>query len=349
MSKSYFVRANSYSGMINRLDSNLQGIKKVYVLTGASSYIKSVFAGRISAYLKEHDEDVEYLFSPVSMKYYDGIILRSRGMAIIDEDCIGDNIANTDCIPINLSCCINHEVMSKIKLLTSKAVERFESVFKYYEAAKKIHDEWERIYITNMNLTRLNNFNDYTINKILNCPEKGGEGMIYERFFGCAYADGHVNYIDKLTKSISKRYFIKGRPGTGKSTFMRRFAAKAVSMGYDAEVYYCSFDPYSYDMVVIPELDVCVFDATAPHEKTPNRNTDEILDFYLHSSLEGVDEKCASELSDVKKRYTAAMAHASEEMKLAGGFYDKTDVISAENLDFEKMNNLVYSFLNEIF
>ena len=346
MSKSYFVRANSYNGMINRLDSNLQGIKKMYVLTGASSYIKSLFTGRVSTYLKEHGEDIEYLFSPVSMKYYDGMILRNRGLAIVDEECVGDSIL--ECIPINLSCCISDDVVTKIKLLKSKAVEKSQNVFKYYEAAKKIHDEWEKIYITNMNLARLDNFNDYTINKILNCPEKTGEGRLYERFFGCAYADGHVNYIDKLTKNVSKRYFIKGRPGTGKSTFMRRFAAKAMSMGYDAEVYYCSFDPYSYDMVVIRELDVCVFDATHPHEKMPIRNTDEILDFYLHSSLEGVDEKCASEIADVKKRYTAAMSHALEEMKLAGEFYEKTDVISAENLDSEKMNNLVNSFLNEI-
>ena len=349
MSKSYFVRANSSMGLVNRFESNLNGIDKIFVLKGGSCHVRSVFIGRVCAHLKEHGEKTEYIFSPFSMKHYDAVIVRKKGIAIVDEKCLSSISPNAKQVVIDLGVTLKDEVISKINLFSLKADNEYKNVYRYYEAAKKIHDEWERIYVTNMNLSRLNSNNDYTINKILNCPPKEGEGIIYERFFGCAYADGHVNYIDKLTKNISKRYFIKGRPGTGKSTFMRRFASKALSMGYDVEVYYCSFDPYSYDMVVIPELSVCVFDATSPHEKNPVRNTDEILDFYVHSGLDGVDEKCADELNEVKKRYGATMREAYDAMRSASEFIDKIDNISSSNLDFEKMNNLVYSFLNEIF
>ena len=349
MSKSYFSRANSSSGLVNRFESNLQNLNKIYTLTGGSSHVKSVFIGRVCAHFKEHGEKIEYIISPFSMKYYDGVILRNKGVAIIDEMCLEGIQTDTKRIPINVGSCINPDVTSKINLLSAKVASEFKNVYRHYETAKKIHDEWEKIYITNMNFSRLNNFCDFNINKMLNCEPKDKEGILYERFFGCAYADGHVNYIDKLTRHITKRYFIKGRPGTGKSTFMRRFAAKAMSMGYDTEVYYCSFDPYSYDMVIIPELSLCVFDSTSPHEKFPTRNTDQILDFYKHSGLDGVDEKCEAQLSDVKKRYAATMSYAVNAMKLAGEFTDKIDTISSSNLDFEKMNNLVYSFLNEIF
>ncbi|MBQ8525872.1 MAG: hypothetical protein IJ460_04055 [Clostridia bacterium] len=349
MSKSYFARANSSAGLVNRFESNLRGLNKIYLLTGASCYVKSVFIGRVSAYFKEHGEELEYVFSPFSMKHYDGVILRDKGIAIIDENCVSDIRIDVNCIPVDLGSCISVDAASKIKILSAKADEEYKNVYEIYEKAKKIHDEWEKIYITNMNLSRLNSFNDFTISKLLSTEHMEGEGKLYERFFGCAYSDGHVNYIDKLTKDITKRYFIKGRPGTGKSTFMRRFASKAVSMGYDAEVYYCSFDPYSYDMVVIRDLSLCVFDSTAPHEKFPTRNTDEILDFYVHSGLDGVDEKCAEELAAVKKRYSSAMSRAGDIMKAAAELTEKTDSISAADLDFEKMNNLVYSFLNEIF
>lgn len=62
-----------------------------------------------------------------------------------------------------------------------------------------------------------------------------------------------------------KIYIIKGGPGTGKSSFMKRAADDAERKGYLVERYYCSADPQSLDGIRIPACGIAMFDGTAPH------------------------------------------------------------------------------------
>ena len=62
---------------------------------------------------------------------------------------------------------------------------------------------------------------------------------------------------------------IKGGPGTGKSSFMRRVAAEAESRGLAVERIICSGDPASLDAVYIPELRLGYADGTSPHVLDP--------------------------------------------------------------------------------
>ena len=82
-----------------------------------------------------------------------------------------------------------------------------------------------------------------------------GEGFksFYERVFG--------------GKDITHRYIIKGGPGTGKSSFMRRVASSAEAHGYAVEYYRCSSDPDSLDGIVFDTRSgrVAMLDGTAPH------------------------------------------------------------------------------------
>ena len=88
-------------------------------------------------------------------------------------------------------------------------------------------------------------------------------GQVY--FIGANTARGFVNYADELFSGIRKRYLIKGGPGTGKSTLMKRVAEAAETKGFTVERYACSSDPKSLDGIVIRELSVGVTDATSPH------------------------------------------------------------------------------------
>lgn len=86
-------------------------------------------------------------------------------------------------------------------------------------------------------------------------------------FFAAANSGkGFVSFYERIFggKEMTHRYLIKGGPGTGKSTFMRRAAQKAESKGLSVEYYRCSSDPASLDAVVI-EGRVAIIDATAPH------------------------------------------------------------------------------------
>ena len=96
---------------------------------------------------------------------------------------------------------------------------------------------------------------------------------------------------------------------------MKNLWRSANERGFDTEIYYCSFDPNSLDMVVIRELSVCVFDSTAPHEKFPASEKDEILDFYIESGLCGTDEKYAAQLLGISKAYSTKVSEGLEFLK----------------------------------
>ena len=90
-------------------------------------------------------------------------------------------------------------------------------------------------------------------------------------FLGANTADGFYSVYDDLVKDerIEKIYYLKGGPGSGKSTLMRRVAEAAETKGYQVEYILCSGDPNSLDGVLIPNAKAALVDATSPHVQEP--------------------------------------------------------------------------------
>ena len=98
------------------------------------------------------------------------------------------------------------------------------------------------------------------------------EKIIYtegtELFAAANSGKGFTSFYGEIFKSedIKRRYLIKGGPGTGKSTFMRRIAEAAEKKGDKVEYYRCSSDPSSLDGIIINKS-VAIIDSTAPHSE----------------------------------------------------------------------------------
>ena len=88
-----------------------------------------------------------------------------------------------------------------------------------------------------------------------------------KEFFAAMNSYGGFVSHYKTSFAQERRYIIKGGPGCGKSTLMRRIAAEAERRGCDVEYYDCSSDPDSLDGIVLPSLGIALFDGTAPHEE----------------------------------------------------------------------------------
>lgn len=86
-------------------------------------------------------------------------------------------------------------------------------------------------------------------------------------FLGANTPSGFVSRFDHLYDPDDGwfAYILKGGPGTGKSTLMKRAAKEACSAQIKTELIYCSSDPHSLDAVIFPEIKVCIVDGTAPH------------------------------------------------------------------------------------
>ena len=112
-------------------------------------------------------------------------------------------------------------------------------------------------------------------------------------FIGANTARGFVNYADDVFNGLRKLYILKGGPGTGKSTWMKRAADKAERAGFPVERYYCSSDSDSLDGIVIRDLGIGMTDGTAPHvrEAVYPGAREELLDPGLAWDAERLEER----------------------------------------------------------
>lgn len=116
-------------------------------------------------------------------------------------------------------------------------------------------------------------------------------------FLGANSPAGFYSLYDKyISANPGFFYFIKGGPGCGKSSFMRRIAEKAEKAGLSCEYIVCSADPDSLDGVYFPETATGILDATAPHATEPQIAgiTGAYINlgaFYDNSALKNMKEK----------------------------------------------------------
>ena len=86
-------------------------------------------------------------------------------------------------------------------------------------------------------------------------------------FPGAMGPDGFISCFDHLLpeRDLRRMIVLKGGPGVGKSTFMRRVHAALCPDGQPSTLYFCSGDPDSLDAVAVPHRGFLILDGTAPH------------------------------------------------------------------------------------
>ncbi len=93
---------------------------------------------------------------------------------------------------------------------------------------------------------------------------------MYHTFLAANSCSGFYSLFDEMTKKTDHNIIlIKGGPGTGKSSLMRRVAAAAEEKGLRVEGMHCSSDPDSLDGVFVEDKKLILLDATAPHLTDP--------------------------------------------------------------------------------
>ncbi|MDA8442252.1 MAG: PRK06851 family protein [Peptococcaceae bacterium] len=117
------------------------------------------------------------------------------------------------------------------------------------------------------------------------------QGSIRKFFPGANTSRGFYSLYKYIIPQDTTRIFIvKGGPGVGKSTFMKKICQSFTEQGYDAEWHCCSSDNGSIDGLVLAQIGVALIDGTAPHIVDPKNPgaVDEIIhlgDYWDESVL----------------------------------------------------------------
>ncbi|WP_243158021.1 hypothetical protein [Aminipila terrae] len=79
--------------------------------------------------------------------------------------------------------------------------------------------------------------------------------------------EGFYSYYNYILgqREANRIICIKGGPGVGKSTFMRKIGETYLEKGEDVDFMHCSSDNNSLDGVVLKNRRIALIDATSPH------------------------------------------------------------------------------------
>jgi hypothetical protein len=307
----FFTEAYTAKGFFSYRQSNIIGLDKVFIITGYPGTGKSALIKKIGDWAVINGLGVEMIHNVTDADLLSGVIIPDRGTAVFDET---DNL-KIDCETnkeyVDLNAALNSKTAKELKEAGAAYFKKkkmlCEKAGKAFAEALSVHDEWEKIYIDNMNFSEAGNIANSLIKEIFKDDFLNKPSVQKHRFLGAPTPCGPVDFIPELTAGTEKRYLIKGRPGSGKSTMLKKIAYYASQKGFDTEIYHCAFDPDSLDMLIFRELGISIFDSTLPHEYFPERKGDTVVDMYKLAIKEGTDEKYAKRIEDLNARYKSSI------------------------------------------
>ncbi|MDO5518131.1 MAG: PRK06851 family protein [Clostridium sp.] len=149
-----------------------------------------------------------------------------------------------------------------------------------------------------------------------------------------------------LSQKDAKRIFcMKGGPGTGKSSFMKKIGSHFGNLGYTIEFHHCSSDPASLDGVVIKELNTAILDGTSPHVVDPIHPgaVDEVINLGVAFDTTALSSH-KEEIMAVTKEISGNFQRAYRLFAAARCVHDDWAAINSSALDINK----VYVLIDEL-
>lgn len=177
------------------------------------------------------------------------------------------------------------------------------------------------------------------------------EGSVRKLFPGANTSRGSYplfQYI--IPKNVNRIFCLKGGPGVGKSSLMKKIAKEFITKGYDVELHYCTSDPSSLDAIVIKKLGVVMLDATAPHIVDPKNPgaVDEIVNLGDYWNLDGI-VKNKEDIIECNKDISNSFKRAFKFLQSAEPIYYDIEEKFTDCTDFGKVNMITEKFIDDLF
>lgn len=350
MKKSYYyVSAHTANGLVNYMEDNLSGIRKVIVLEHPAHHVKDAI---LNAFIKQMEKisDIEIIYSPYGEKQVAGILIKKQSLAILSDEIDLKTIARPsggqqkDRMIIPLTS-LDDEQVERFK---QKQHAQLRKVYDQLFQARETHDQLEEITVQRMDFSKADEMADRVIEELLQSFTKQSRTPIqYRRLFGVTQPQGFVDVVPQLIQGFNKRIYLQGDAGNGKSFFMRRVAHAIQEHGYDIEIYHCGFDPDSIDMVRVPSMDFCIFDSTYPHEYYAENEQDITLDLREGTIVHDLDDFHKNRMTELTSKYKKEMEQGRALLENALVWQDRIE--SEESLlTKEEIETIIHEILTKL-
>jgi len=172
------------------------------------------------------------------------------------------------------------------------------------------------------------------------------QGSIKRVFPGGNTSEGFFSYYQYLLEKGTKRIFvIKGGPGVGKSTLMKKVGKKMLELGYDVEFHHCSSDNHSLDGIAVIPAGIVMVDGTAPHIIDPKYpgGLDEIINMGEYWNVEAMElnkTKIVATTNEVSRLFARAYRFLAAARSIA----EDIMAIHKQCMDFAGANRILALF-----
>lgn len=178
------------------------------------------------------------------------------------------------------------------------------------------------------------------------------KGNIANFFPGGNTSKGFYSFYRYILSQDEARRIIclKGGPGTGKSSLMKKVGEFFNDRGYDIEYHHCSSDNNSLDGVVVKGLNVAILDGTAPHVVDPINPgaVDEILNMGECWDEQGF-KKYRKNIIDANKEVGKTFKRAYRYLGAAKLVHDDWSNLNTEALSLSKLSKFKEDMKNQLF
>lgn len=149
-------------------------------------------------------------------------------------------------------------------------------------------------------------------------------------FLGANSNIDFISYFKQLQgqNSSMRLLILKGGPGSGKSSLMKRILSYAEKKGHELEIIPCASDPESLDAVIDYTADFAIMDGTAPHTEDPS------LPGARHHIIYTGDLWDTAKLSENSRSIELLSADISDCHKGAGAYIKASAELLGENMRY---------------
>ena len=149
-------------------------------------------------------------------------------------------------------------------------------------------------------------------------------------FLGANSEEGFFSLYDQLLGGrLDDLMILKGGPGCGKSTFMRRVGAAMERAGERIVYINCSGDPDSLDAAIFLDRNAAIVDGTSPHVLEPtyavaSERYVDLTRFYDVDAAKARRAEIIALSDEYRAHYRSAyrILHAMGEVESADGFFE---------------------------
>ncbi len=353
--RNFFPGGNTSLGFFSYYDQIIApDATRIFIVKGGPGVGKSSFMKESAVVLNNQGFDIELHHCSSDPESLDGVVFPQIGVAMIDGTSphVVDprNPGAVDEI-LHLGDYWDEQGMrcGKTEILTlNREVGRlFHRAYQYLKAAKTIYDGQKALYSEALDQGLANKITADLMKMIFKeHPVTRKYGKIRKLFISAITPNGYLNYLDDLIQIVPWIYAIEGPPGSGKAILLAKLATAAQERGIDCEAFYCAFDPYKIEHLVLPALGIGITTAVEPHRIDIRKasmviNMEECIDLAMivpHNEFIETDRRLVENL----------LNQAIETIAQAKSVHDEMEQYYIPNMNFTAIGELRQRIIKRI-